>query len=489
MAEQRVTRKQVDAAIDLAETHFERCWRTLVAMKTAKISTQTRDSIHSFQPRLATTLFDLSRQYVALGKERQRRVDRKSAYSATWFKKRMAFLSKEQERLLGALRIGRSIGDAFAFFFYQNDVQFLAQHTQVEAVEVMSTGVGGRGELEAAKNMQMMGPYLVLHHCITSMLRVGDLSFIDLNAFKVAGLGEIKSHSQGPGQVTVSVSALCEGNIDDFMAAHPLARDASSEVPSVKLSPAAEDRLQRQMDRIQESHVSARKKPDKLINLRMENRMKVLAELLGQAKPGQMSCLRAGKGQVLFAYRPAKSTLSKRLRSAAARTSGRSNIRGMDELVETAAQLVLPERSDNAMLMNYFFYGRDGSFRYLQGMTHPFWWPLPVKLLRQVIFREVMAGSAYNPAILFSLLEEAGFEVDATEPFDPKVFRRVGDAMFTVAGMRFYLTAIQGYLMDEAAIVDALVAVYEVTMKDPDRLDKRISINLHQRFGEPPAVA
>jgi len=64
--------------------------------------------------------------------------------------------------------------------------------------------------------------------------------------------------------------------------------------------------------------------------------------------------------------------------------------------------------------------------------------------------------------------EEAEFEVDATEPFDLKVFRRVGDAIFTIAGMRFHLTAIQGYLMDEAAIVDALVAVYEVTMKNPD---------------------
>lgn len=85
--------------------------------------------------------------------------------------------------------------------------------------------------------------------------------------------------------------------------------------------------------------------------------------------------------------------------------------------------------------------------------------------------------------------EEAEFEVDATESFDLKVFRRVGDAIFTIAGMRFHLTAIQGYLMDEAAIVDALVAVYEVTMKNPDRLDKRMSNNLHQRFGEPPATA
>lgn len=43
--------------------------------------------------------------------------------------------------------------------------------------------------------------------------------------------------------------------------------------------------------------------------------------------------------------------------------------------------------------------------------------------------------------------------------------------------------------MDEAAIVDALVAVHEATMNNPDRLDKHMSINLHQRFGESPATA
>jgi hypothetical protein len=86
-------------------------------------------------------------------------------------------------------------------------------------------------------------------------------------------------------------------------------------------------------------------------------------------------------------------------------------------------------------------------------------------------------------------LEEAGFEEGATEPFDPTVFCRVGDAMLTVAGMRFYLTAVQGCLMDEAAIVDASVAVHEATMNNPDRLDKHMSINLHQRFGESPATA
>lgn len=479
-----VRQQDVDTGLDRAERRFNKCWSYLTAIKAGKFSKDKLDPLVEFQPVLATALFDLSRVHVRIAKERQARISDKGRYAPSWFKARMSFLSRQQERLVEALQIGRSIGDAYAFFFYQKEVQFLAQQVRGPKPSVMSTGIGGIGELQAAKNMRLLGGYFLVHHCVTSMLRLGDVTLIDLHGFKVAGIGELKSHSDQPGHVIVSMSILGEGPGVDLRQGMP---EPAPEMPLSnvvdQLTNAAKDRLKRQMNRIQQSHVEARKKPDSLASIESENRIVAMQRLLRRTPAGRVAYAVAGRSLALFAYRLSSQPLSKRLRSKG--KPARKMMRGLDALPNKVQEILVPGRSDNAVLLSWFFYRQDGHFHYLPGMTHPFWWPISPKALKPVVFRQMIVGTAYNPAWLFEALEEAGFDVDSADPRNAKISRREGDALFQSEGTSFYIRAIQDYLMNEGSIVKMLTFAYESTVDDVGKGPKRVDLILHQKFGRP----
>ena len=61
----------------------------------------------------------------------------------------------------------------------------------------MPPGFGGIGETMFMKNVRMFGEYMVIYHGMTTILRIGDITFIDLKKLKVAGIGEIKGRFAG----------------------------------------------------------------------------------------------------------------------------------------------------------------------------------------------------------------------------------------------------------------------------------------------------
>lgn len=479
-----IRQRDVDTALDRAERRFNKCWSYLTAIKAGKFSKDKLEPLLAFQPALAAALFDLSKVHAQIAKERRARISSKSRLAPVWFKARMAFLNRQQQRLVEALQIGRSIGDGYAWFFYQNEVQFLAQQVQGPKPSMMSTGIGGVGELQSALNMHMLGGYFLVHHCITSMLRLGDVTLINLRGFKVAGIGELKSHSDIPGHVTVSMSVLGDGpGIDLHQGPPATAPETPLSNVVEQLTAAAKDRLKRQMDRIQKSHVEARKKPDSLVSIESENRIGALERLLRHAPTGRLSYARAGNSLLLFAYRSPARPLSKRLANSAKPT--KQTWRGLNALPDKVLEIVIHGRQDNSVLLNWFFYQRDGHFYYLPGMTHPFWWPLNPKALKAVVFRQTIVGTAYNPAWLFRTLEEAGFEVDSSDVRNAKISRRKGDALFQSEGTSFYLRAIQDYLMDESSIANMLTIAYESQIGGVAEGPKRVDLILHQKFGRP----
>lgn len=479
-----IRQRDVDTALDRAERRFNKCWSYLTAIKTRKFSKNKLEPLLAFQPLLATALFDLSKVHAQIAKERQARISSKNRLAPAWFKARMAFLNRQQERLVEALQIGRSIGDGYAWLFYQNEMQFLAQQVQGPKPSVMSTGIGGIGELQSARNMRMLGGYFLVHHCITSMLRLGDVTLVNLRGFKVAGIGELKSHSDKPGHVTVSMSVLGEGpRIDLHQGAPATVQEMHLFNVVEQLTAAAKDRLKRQMDRIKKSHIEARKKPDSLVAIESENRIGALERLLRRTPTGRLSYARASNGLLLFAYRSPARPLSKRLAKSVKPT--KQTWLGLNALRDEVQEIVIPGRQDNSVLLNLFFYRHDGHFYYLPGMTHPFWWPLTPKALKAVVFRQTIVGTAYNPAWLFKTLEEAGFEVNSSDVHNAKISRRKGDALFQSEGTSFYLRAVQDYLMDERSIANMLTIAYESQIGGAVEGPKRINLILHQKFGRP----
>jgi len=480
--------KDVNAALDEAERHFETCWSYLVSIKRGQFKRDRVAPLVEFQPLLASALFGLATMHNSLAKERQERIDSKANYSRAWFARRMAFLARQQRRIVEAVRLGQSIGDAYAWFFYQNEQDFLRQHALEPRGGVMSTGIGGIGELQFAKNVRMMGPHLVLHHCVTGMLRLGDVTLIDLNGFKVVGIGELKSHSDRPGHVTISLSVLgslpapnLNGPADDgtVAAAQP---DLIS-----RLSHAAKARLERQMDRIRSSHTVAKKAPDSTIAIESEDRMQSFNTLLAKATKSRVSTVRAGKGLTLLAYRLPTAPLSKRLGRSSGSRLPRGLVRGIANIAGKVQETMVPGRQDNALFIDSLYYGSNGAFDYLPGMTHPFWWPVDPDALKPLVFKQLVVCSMYNPAWLFKELEATGFAVDTSNPREPQITRTFGDMQLKCEGIPFYFSAIQRYLMDEQAVANMLARVAEAAGTDSE--PKRIDLLFSQKFGRPDSAA
>lgn len=476
--------QDVDQALNAAEQRFDKCWSYLVAIKRRKFSESNVAPFTEFQPLLATALFKLSLLHGKIAKERQNRIKRKPDFTPTWFSRRMAFLDRQQQRLISAILIGRSIGDAFAWFFYQNEREFLRQHMQEQKLDVMSTGAGGIGELETARNVPMMGEYFVLHHCITGMLRLGDITLIDLNGPRVAGIGELKSHSDQPGRVVVSLSVLGDGQrpkLDQPVVPDPPPSKLSNVVD--QLTTKAKARFQRQMKRIQNSHEVARKEPDAKHSLEAEDNMTSLAELLRSASTERLSAARVGKSLLMFSYGLRPAPLAKRLTGSSKTSGSKKFLKQIDNLLPRVTELLVPERDDNSAIIGSFYYNEEGAFNYLPGMTHPFWWPIDTHLLKPLIFKNLIVGSIFNPSWLFKTLEESGFDVDITDVRHPKITRLEGDMLFRAEGLWFYFRAIHDYLMGEEAIAHVLKLVSEANQIDRSYEQKRVDIHLYQQFG------
>ena len=205
--------------VDQAEQDLGRCWETLASLRTGP-----DHRLVDFQIDLAAVLYRLSELYQEIAAERRALIGRKQSYSPRWFARRQAVLAGYQTAIERTLLIGKSMGNAFAWFFYQSQPDLLQKHYSEPHQRVLPTGIGGRGELEFIRQVRSIDGKLVLHHGITSILRVGDISLIDLSKFRVVSIGEIKTapivalKALGGGKVRFSFKREDDG---DRVSMHP----------------------------------------------------------------------------------------------------------------------------------------------------------------------------------------------------------------------------------------------------------------------------
>ena len=210
----------IRATIDTAGSSFRDCWGTLCDMKSGNTQGLFAKRFREFQPTLADAIFRLDEDYRAVTREKRSLVNKKEVLSEPWFGRRMRKLESYRTALKEAGTVGRSIGDAFAWFFYRNDQATLARHLQHEPVSFTPSGIGGKGEVESLKRLWSTGR-LPLYHGVTSCLRHGDFSLMDLNSGKAVAIAEAKARRKNKqtievrlhlvGKKTEGVPAIVEG--------------------------------------------------------------------------------------------------------------------------------------------------------------------------------------------------------------------------------------------------------------------------------------
>ena len=470
---------RVKREVDDAEQAFRRCWRLLASLKAGNRLDESALPLPEFQPRLAEALFRLSKSYHEIEREKSTLVGRKLRLTSAWFNARMRFLSKQQEILLHASQVGRVIGDGFAWYFYRDDRQFLAEHLAEQPQWLMPPGVGGAAEISFIRSTVGIGGQVVLYHGITSMLRLGDITLVDPKTMRAVSLAELKAGVPHDGKINISVySPLPIGT-------H---RSADNQTPPKKavadepnLSPRALDRLRRQMKRIASSHAKREETPDEKKSLDLlENRAEHLGQLVESVRPLCTSWRRFGKGTAYIVLCHRRAALYRRLAS--------KGIGGLKQqlasVTDVAQQIMVPNRSDNALILVSWMFGKGGPTSLQVGMTHPIWWPMSARALERVIFQEAVVLALYNPAHLVSALEDAGYTVAGGPPDQFNVSKRIGDTRVELEGMPFYIRMVHTYLFDEQDVVNILEATNTAYVGREGR--GKVAMWIEQRFGRRP---
>src|ERR1700731_315751 len=176
------TRKQIRHLIDEAELSYRKVWSTLVSMKTGV--GLDGNAILAFQPTLASALFRLDDGYRKLIQAQRSDIRRKASIPEQRFRQRMRAIAEDLKALRSTMKIGRDIGDAFAWAFLREDQELIENHFSHPPNPHTPPGIGGRGELEFVRQFRPAG-FLMLYHGATSFLRVGDVSFVDLKSGRV----------------------------------------------------------------------------------------------------------------------------------------------------------------------------------------------------------------------------------------------------------------------------------------------------------------
>lgn len=193
MAKSKTSKTAITKVLDEVEVELKRCWRTLAAMKDEPYDERYAYELIDFQSVLAPAIFRLNDSYVLLAQAKKLAVSRKRQVNAEWFRTRMRSIAKYQHAIKTVISIAKALGDSFAWIFYQRERELITRHLERERLDHTPPGIGGRGELEFIKQVKHIDGQLVLFHGITTFLRLGDISLIDLGTRTVTALGELKT--------------------------------------------------------------------------------------------------------------------------------------------------------------------------------------------------------------------------------------------------------------------------------------------------------
>jgi hypothetical protein len=368
----------------------------------------------AFQPTLIEILFEIAHMDRMLSK-RASFLIRHGRKGDHGFNRTMARLAEQRAHLREIQSIGRYLGDSFAWFFYQFDVDLLEKHAKRPLSPHMSIGVGGQAELRLAQGLRTIAGYFVIHHAATSFLRLGDMSVWSPKSGRIVGIGEAKAGIPAGDRVSVQVQYI-------FRADAEVSFNTGKTMTRLKL-PAAEDaRRLRQLGDIQDAIAATVQSPAGGVHHGadvdseekspiVEIHTRQLADAVARSRGGAFAWEHAGPGLLLGAYRRSGMNPNEIIPPGEATRV----------LAQHAQHLMHPDRNLNSLVIGSLAYGAGGSPVNHLGMPPLIWQNLDSTVLFDILFKRVTVVTLFNPAYLIAGLNAEGFEVSLVKA--PLTFR------------------------------------------------------------------
>ena len=448
----------VRTAIDKAEEDFQKCWETLALMKHGPIPPDFGEHFLAFQPTLATALFRLDEAYRRLRKGEKATIANKSQLGSDVVASQMRESDELRTSLKSAMEVGRAIGDAFAWFFYRKSQNRSGQHRRHAPIPHTPPGVGGLAELEFLKHIRY-ADCVVIYHGITSFLRIGDISFLDLRSGEVTGLGELKARKVGPGQAEVTLHMMGTDPKRVPFSRIPAATGAS-EVHSEDAQKDFAKRLERQITEMQEFLALAEENSPPNVPEGFTKRnsfhegfeISSFQSLSDSLAAADVAYEQVGSGLLLIGLNvlPEASLFDRLFGAKKIDFNAR-----LETVVERSVKLVNFGSHDNSIRMGEISTG------FLPGCAPPFWLPVDLHFLRKLYFQGAIVQTIYNPAHLLERFRNAGFTVIQSEDGSSYQVKKAvqADRQIVLENSSWFLAAIQHHLMKEETVVECVLAI------------------------------
>ena len=440
----------VCAAIDKAEAELRWCWQALDLKETETPDETVGERLFAFQLRLFDTISTLEDLHHAITRDEKRLVQSKSGLNNEWFKRQMKLYKQYREALVNTTAIGRALGDYFAWIFYEDEHELLAEHRKLPAQRFLPTGVGRAGERTTLDKFQKFNGMLAICHGITTFLRIGDLSFVNVSERRVAALCEIKTERQG-NELAISMSFVSD---DKSAVPEPTIGNDALKI-EMNPTPAMAAKLVRQR-RAMGTSIRERQKQQSgvIISKEMDFHHALLQSLVESAHE-TFECNQAGSSLIIAAARiPGIAKLS----AALMPTRRGPNLDRLLSGIEIHARTILDEASSHNCLVLGSIAGDEAGLRTLHDQMPLLSWPLTRQVKEDILFHKVMIVTIYNPAHLWAGLEARGFTLQWKENGRKlkSAVRNIDGRVMNFENIDFFHHLIWHALMSEEAVLNMI---------------------------------
>lgn len=469
MEKNSTTKKIIKSEFKLAEENLEFCWEVLADFKTFSVKDNNFvDRLLKFQEKLATTIFRLQSIRNNIIAEEKYYVKNKKNYNYEWFRAKMKLLSTFKKGIDSVVRMCKSFGDAFAYFFYQFDEQLLSKHLNHKRIINDSADIGKRGELEFIKNIKQIEGHFTLFHDITNTLRYGDFSFINLKTLKVEKIGELKTKKVDSETLNLSLTLFKR---EDF-----IERKEPLKNPELEKT-----RNGRQI--LGMANLLVNEKGENDVNKKLTNPTysKEIESLLSSSRMHKSNFIQVSEGLVFISLKSKKSSLFHNIFHKDFTKNGLDD-KFKSNYVEIVKKLVKKGSENNGIIIGQLLYNPDLTDKNTPGTVPLFWHPIKSNLLKQMYFLDTIVISLFNPIHLIEEIEDFGYFVDS------KYVNKKKEDMKPQKGIeRFdlFISYIINFLMTESFVMDS---VKQIDNEYKDGGNAKILIKPQQKFDIIPAA-
>ena len=461
-----LSREDVKIKIDTAETILKECWGILIKVKHGRGDFDAL--LFDFQPKLAECLYDLMQFYHKLQAEKKQLIKAKNTYDKNEFSTLMSTNASFLKVVSKTIEIGKSLGDAFAWFFFRDNRPELDKHFAHKSTGLYVSGIGGLGELEFIKNTKSIDGLYVLYHGITTMLRIGDFSLYAVDA-GIVGVGELKTMREGDKlTVTASITAKTQVRVE-----------ASADITTDNDFEASVRRLQKNFPSIRNqldthSELLRKEEPGKSDELYADYEY----DLLDQLSPGNPMAINSDKSLLLLAqwseYEDLFSILFEKEEAVIPPEDFRCKVENLKSDNCDLDEFIIGELANHVCMLNIPI----------------LWWDISEKMCNDIYFGKVKIATIFNPAKLLKYYIDDGFTVKARcELKKIEITKEIGNHRIGVGHFESICYLITNALMKTEAVYAFARKVTAAMESGEYKPNSKIYMHIHlNNFGKPELI-